>query len=174
MQHVIEIAKPDRYLHEMGHMQSAKELASAALSLCGDQHPCNDSRAIIIDSLGSIAASANDGASCFRLLSEFFSMCEKGILSNFQTYAYTQKGCALMMSRQYEEALQYCQKAVYRLEQSEQLGQHDYHHTASLEFANLGFNFWILGRLSEAKRVLEQGIQRRQELFGKNDTKSSR
>ena len=45
---------------------------------------------------------------------------------------------------------------------------------ASMEYANLGLSYWLLGQLDKASEVLEEGLKEREEGFGKDDAESFR
>lgn len=77
-------------------------------------------------------------------------------------YAHNQMGCAWMMAGDYQKGCELFQEAL-RIWKSNPMYKKG---LASMEYANLGLSYWLLGQLDQASRILEEGLKEREEGFG--------
>lgn len=85
-------------------------------------------------------------------------------------YAHNQMGCAWMMAGDYQKGCDFFTEAL-------RIWHSNPNYTkgiASMEYANLGLCYWLLGQLDKAFEVLEQGLKEREEGFGVDNPESFR
>lgn len=85
-------------------------------------------------------------------------------------YAYNQAGCASMMARDSAKGCELFKEALSIWHEIPEYRPG----LASMEVANLGLSYWLLGDLAKASQVLEEGLREREEGFGKDDSESFR
>jgi hypothetical protein len=85
-------------------------------------------------------------------------------------YAHNQMGCSWMMAKDYGKGCELFTEALKIWHRIPEYSQG----MASMEYANLGLSYWLLGELDKASEVLEEGLKEREQGFGKDDTESFR
>lgn len=172
-----------RWLYERGNLLRARPIALLGLQIC-QKHVCLpgaeevrwlDRLSLTYDVLGCIANGTNRAADSMKFNAEFLKIRQQ-ISGRDQkpdfalAYAYNQAGCASMMAKDYAKGCELFKEAlsIWHKIPGYRPG------LASMEVANLGLSYWLLGDLPKASEVLEEGLREREEGFGKCDTESFR
>ncbi|KAK3935813.1 hypothetical protein QBC46DRAFT_357973 [Diplogelasinospora grovesii] len=168
------------WLYERGNLVRARPIAELALSICkkhvsSDEPRWLDRLSLVYDVLGRIANGTNKPRDSMAFNSELLVLrkriAEKAGQQDFPlAYAHNQAGCAWMIAKDYQQGCTLFTEAL-RIWHSMPAYRKG---IASMEYANLGLSYWLLGNLDKASEVLEEGLREREEGFGKNDAESFR
>jgi tetratricopeptide (TPR) repeat protein len=123
---------------------------------------------------GCIASDANDAVEAMMNLETFHDMMHKELGENIQRtdmrlgLACNELGNAYMLKEDWVQGEKYFLRSIELLEQLD-----DFEPVViSLPLVNLGYAFWLQGRLDEAVAVLEKGVDDREAKYGIHDTNS--
>lgn len=161
-------------MYERGNLVRARPLAQLSLSIANNPTLAgNEDRlnllSLIHDTLGCIANGTNKPEDSMKHNTELLSLrkkiCEKTGIEDFPlAYAHNQMGKEYDKGRElFTEALR-----IWHAHPSFTKG------LASMEYANLGLCYWLLGQLDKASEVLEEGLKEREEGFGRDNPESFR
>lgn len=121
----------------------------------------------------SIAPSSSNNASDPTAvnLRKAIASAQNQVKTDFSlAYAHNQMGCAWMMAGDYQKGCELFREAL-RIWKSNPMYTKG---IASMEYANLGLSYWLLGQLDEASGTLEEGLKEREEGFGIDNPESFR
>ncbi|OIW26047.1 hypothetical protein CONLIGDRAFT_717687 [Coniochaeta ligniaria NRRL 30616] len=171
------------WLYERGNLLRAQPIALLDLKICqkhvgppgSEEARWLDRLSLVYDVLGCIANGTNRPADSMKFNSELLRLrqqiSERNQKPDFSlAYAYNQAGCASMMARDYAKGCELFKEALSIWHKIPEYRPG----LASMEVANLGLSYWLLGDLLKASEVLEGGLREREEGFGKGDTESFR
>lgn len=120
---------------------------------------------------GCIASDANDAPEAMKNLQSFHDMMQKELGSKVQRtdmrlgLACNELGNAYMLKEDWVQGETYFKRSIDLLQELENFEPV----LLSLPLVNLGYAFWLQGRLDEALVVLEKGIGDREAKYGEND-----
>ena len=179
----------DRYLHERGRLIDANLYNNMAQSICeslkfqlyehshafsdnGVTHAELDSTlAELYHNRGVIACGASDISEALRNLTIFHDMMQKEFGENTQRtdmrlgLACNELGFAYMLREDWTQGEAYFLRSIELLQQLD-----DFEPVLiSLPLVNLGYAYWLEGRLDEAAKVLERGVGDRERKYGIHD-----
>ncbi|KAH7380831.1 hypothetical protein BKA64DRAFT_630742 [Cadophora sp. MPI-SDFR-AT-0126] len=177
------------YLHERGRLVDTNLYNNMAQSICeslkcqldvpsdafsshGVTHAELDyTVAELYHNRGVIACGASDATEGLRNLKIFHDMMEKEFkVESPRTdmrlgLACNELGFAYMLKEDWAQGEIYFQRSIELLQKL-----HDFEPIlVSLPMVNLGYAYWLQGRLSEAAAVLEKGVSDREEKYGIHD-----
>ncbi|RDW60544.1 hypothetical protein BP6252_11927 [Coleophoma cylindrospora] len=177
------------YLHERGRPVESNLFNNMAQSICESlkfrlyETPnafSDDSvthaeldyvRAELYHNRGCIASDANDAVEAMNNLRSFHHMMEKEFGNNTHRtdmrlgLACNELGNAYMLKEDWVQGEKYFLQSIDLLEQLDKYEPV----LISLPLVNLGYAYWLQGRLAEAMAVLEKGIHDREEKYGVHD-----
>jgi tetratricopeptide (TPR) repeat protein len=120
---------------------------------------------------GCIASDANDAVEAMKNLKSFHDMMEKELDEKTQRtdmrlgLACNELGNAYMLKEDWVEGERYFLRSIELLEKLDDFEPI----LISLPLVNLGYAYWLQGRLDEAVAVLVHGASAREEKYGDND-----
>jgi tetratricopeptide (TPR) repeat protein len=120
---------------------------------------------------GCIASDANDAAEAMKNLKRFHGMMEEELGKNIQPtdmrfgLACNELGNAYMLKEDWGQGERYFQRSIDLLQQLRNFEPV----LISLPLVNLGYAFWLQGKLDDAAAILEKGIKDREEKYGINE-----
>jgi tetratricopeptide (TPR) repeat protein len=183
------ILTQDRYLHERGRLIDANLYNNMAQSICeslkvqlyehshafsnhGVTHAELDfTLAELYHNRGVIACGASDVSEGLRNLKIFHDMMQKEFGENTQRtdmrlgLACNELGFAYMLNEDWAQGEVYFLRSIELLEQLNNFEPI----LISLPLVNLGYAYWLQGRLDEAAAVLEKGVGDRETKYGIHD-----
>jgi hypothetical protein len=180
-----------RYLHERGRLIDTNLYNNMAQSICeslkfqlyqrsdtdttlsnGVNHAGLDfTLAELYHNRGVIACGASDVLEGLKNLTKFHSMMEKEFKEETPRIdmrlglACNELGFAYMLKEDWAQGEKYFLRSIDLLKQLE-----DFEPVLlSLPLVNLGYAYWLQGRLDDAAEVLERGVGDRETKYGNND-----
>lgn len=178
-----------RYLHERGRPNDSNLFNNMAQSICeslkfrlyeqsdtfsdqGVTHAeLNYALAELYHNRGCIASDANDVVEAMKNLKSFHDMMDKELGKKTQRtdmrlgLACNELGNAYMLKEDWVQGEKYFLRSIELLQQLDNFEPV----LISLPLVNLGYAFWLQGRLDEAAAVLEKGVSDREAKYGVHD-----
>jgi Tetratricopeptide repeat len=154
-----------------------KNFLALAQKIC-ENHPGVESTQLLCDvhyGLAAVANETNDRKGCLEHTSELLAMRCKMFEATGQAdlrlaIAYNEHAIALILHDKFEEAVHHFETSVNTFQALD-----DYWPGMDTNpRSNLGFTLWWLGRLPEARNLLENLLHDREARFGVMDTESYR
>lgn len=178
-----------RYLHERGRPVESNLFNNLAQLICkslkyrlDEQSHSNSDRILTHSDLdytlaelfhnrGCIASDANDAVEAMKNLTNFHQMMVAELGNKTQHtdmrlgLACNELGNAYMLKEDWVQGERYFQQSIDSLSKLDNFEPV----SLSLPMVNLGYAFWLQGRLEEAMIVLRKGISDREAKYGEND-----
>jgi tetratricopeptide (TPR) repeat protein len=120
---------------------------------------------------GCIASAANDAVEAMKNLKSFYDMMQKELGDTTQRTdmrlgrACNELGVAYMLKEDLVTADTYFLRSIDLLKELDNFEPV----SLSLPLVNLGYAYWLQGRLTEAAAVLKKGVSDREAKYGEND-----
>ncbi len=167
-------------MYERGNLVRAQPLAQLGLSIASSPAlTSNDEQLNLLsrihDVLGCIANGTNKPEDSMRHNTELINLRKRiskqtGVEDFPLAYAHNQMGCAWMMNTDYAKERELFTEALRIWHAHPEFTKG----LASMEYANLGMCYWLLGQLDKASEVLEEGLKEREDGFGRDNPESFR